>query len=75
MKVVTNAKLIKRNAKIGQYTSIGALVILGIGLYHIVQNAGQVCLFPGSLVIGFLYVSSWDVLSGIDGVAVPAQMK
>ena len=25
MKTVTNAKLIKRNAKIGQYTSLGAL--------------------------------------------------
>ena len=33
MKTVTNAKLIKRNAKIGQYTSLGALVVLGIGLY------------------------------------------
>ena len=33
MKIVTNIKLIKRNAKIGQFTSIGALVILGIGLY------------------------------------------
>jgi hypothetical protein len=33
MKIVTNIKLIKRNAKIGQFTSIGALVVLGIGLY------------------------------------------
>jgi len=33
MKKVTNIKMIKRNAKIGQYMSIGALVILGVGLY------------------------------------------
>lgn len=33
MKKVTNTRMIKRNAKIGQYMSIGALVILGIGLY------------------------------------------
>ncbi|MGB8213344.1 MAG: hypothetical protein WCE68_07270 [Anaerolineales bacterium] len=33
MKTVTNLKLINRNAKIGQYTSMGALVVLGGGLY------------------------------------------
>ena len=33
MKTVTNIKLVKRNAKIGQYTSLGALVVLGIGLF------------------------------------------
>ncbi len=33
MKIVSNEKLIRRNAKIGQYTSTGALVILGVGLY------------------------------------------
>lgn len=33
MKIIKNEKLIKRNAKIGQYTSLGALVVLGIGMY------------------------------------------
>jgi hypothetical protein len=33
MKTVTNTKLINRNAKVGQYTSLGALVVLGVGLY------------------------------------------
>jgi hypothetical protein len=33
MKIVTNSKLIRRNAAIGKYSSIVALVILGIGLY------------------------------------------
>jgi hypothetical protein len=33
MKIVKNEKLIKRNSKIGQYTSLGALVVLGVGMY------------------------------------------
>jgi hypothetical protein len=33
MKVVTNTKLIKRNSRIGQVTTIGALAILGLGLF------------------------------------------
>ena len=33
MKISTNTKLVKRNARIGQITSITALIILGIGMY------------------------------------------
>jgi hypothetical protein len=33
MKIVTNSKLIKRNSRIGQITTIGALAILGLGLF------------------------------------------
>lgn len=33
MKIIRNDKLIKRNSKIGQYTSLGALAVLGIGMY------------------------------------------
>jgi hypothetical protein len=33
MKIVTNSKLIARNSKIGQYTSTGALIVLGVGLF------------------------------------------
>ncbi len=33
MKIIKNEKLIKRNGQIGQYTSIGALVVLGVGMY------------------------------------------
>ena len=33
MKIIKNEKLINRNAKIGQYTSLGALVVLGVGMY------------------------------------------
>ena len=33
MKIVKNEKLIKRNSQIGQWTSLGALLILGGGMY------------------------------------------
>ena len=33
MKIIKNEKLINRNAKIGQYTSLGALIVLGVGMY------------------------------------------
>ena len=33
MKIIKNEKLINRNAKIGQYTSLGALAVLGVGMY------------------------------------------
>jgi len=33
MKIIKNETLIKRNAKIGSWTSLGALVVLGLGMY------------------------------------------
>ena len=33
MKIIKNEKLIRRNSIIGQWTSIGALAVLGIGMY------------------------------------------
>jgi hypothetical protein len=33
MKIIKNEKLINRNSKIGRYTSLGALAVLGIGMY------------------------------------------
>jgi hypothetical protein len=53
MKVVTNTKLIKRNAKIGQYTSIGALVILGVGLYISFKMPDKFIYSLGALLLGF----------------------
>ena len=53
MKVVTNNKLIKRNAKIGQYTSIGALVVLGIGLYISFKMPDKFAYSLGALLLGF----------------------
>ncbi len=54
MKTVTNLKLIQRNAKIGQYTSFGALIVLGLGLFITFKypNAFQYSLL--ALLVGFL---------------------
>ncbi len=54
MKVVSNNKLIRRNKKIGQITTIGALVVLGIGLYFSFTQAEQVTITFGALLLGFL---------------------
>jgi hypothetical protein len=53
MKVVTNSKLIKRNAKIGQYTSIGALVVLGIGLFISFKMPDKFIYSLAALLLGF----------------------
>jgi hypothetical protein len=53
MKIVTNLKLIKRNAKIGQYTSLGALVVLGIGLYITFKYPTLFAYSLAALLIGF----------------------
>lgn len=54
MKIIKNEKLISRNGKIGQYTSLGALVVLGAGMYI---SFTQPDLFTYSLIallIGFI---------------------
>jgi hypothetical protein len=53
MKIVTNTKLIKRNAKIGQYSSIGALVVLGIGLYISFKMPDKFIYSLVALMLGF----------------------
>ena len=54
MKIVTNIKLIKRNAAIGKYSSISALVILGIGLYITFKLPDKFVYSMGCLLLGFL---------------------
>ena len=53
MKVIKNEKLIKRNSIIGQYTSIGALVVLGVGMYISFTNANLFTWSLIALVVGF----------------------
>jgi hypothetical protein len=53
MKTVTNEKMVKRNAKIGQYTSLGALVVLGIGLYLTFKMPDKFAFSLAALLIGF----------------------
>jgi len=53
MKTVTNDKLIKRNAKIGQYTSLGALAILGVGLFLTFKMPDKFAYSLAALLLGF----------------------
>ncbi|MCX7976147.1 MAG: hypothetical protein N2646_03645 [Bellilinea sp.] len=54
MKIVSNTKLIKRNKKIGQTLTIGALIILAIGLYYSFTQPEQITITFGALLFGFL---------------------
>ncbi len=54
MKIIKNEKLIKRNSVIGQWLSLGALVVLGLGMYI---SFAKPDLFTYSLIcllIGFI---------------------
>jgi hypothetical protein len=53
MKISTNSKIIKRNARIGQITSIAALVILGIGMYITFQMPELFSYSLIALILGF----------------------
>jgi hypothetical protein len=53
MKIIKNEKLIKRNAKIGQYTSLGALAVLGVGMYISFTQPELFVWAVGALLLGF----------------------
>lgn len=53
MKRISNDKLIRRNARIGQVLSIGALVILGVGMYITFQIPEYFFYSLIALVLGF----------------------
>ncbi len=66
MKIVTNSKLVKRNAAIGKYSSIVALVILGIGLYITFKMPDKfaysmICLLAGFMLsqVGIYFGNRW----------------
>lgn len=54
MKIIKNEKLISRNGKIGQYTSLGALIVLGGGMYISFSKPELFTYSIISLVIGFI---------------------
>lgn len=54
MKIVSNEKLIKRNKKIGQITTMAALAVLGIGMYFSFAQPEQITITFGALLVGFL---------------------
>lgn len=53
MKISTNHKLIKRNARIGQITSLVALAILAAGMYITFKTPENVGYSLGALLFGF----------------------
>jgi hypothetical protein len=53
MNIIRNEKLIKRNARIGQWTSIGALGVLGVGMYISMQRTDLFVYSISALILGF----------------------
>ncbi len=54
MNIVINEKIVKHNTNIGRFTSLGALIVLGFGLYASYAWPDSVALSFGSLILGFL---------------------
>lgn len=53
MKIIKNEKLIKRNGKIGNWTSLAAIVVLGLGMYISFTRMELIAYTLTSLVVGF----------------------
>ena len=53
MKIIKNEKLIQRNGKIGNFTSLAALVVLGLGMYISFTRTELFMYSLGALLIGF----------------------
>lgn len=53
MKIIKNEIMINRNAKIGQYTSLGALVVLGLGMYFSFTRRDLFIWTVAALMLGF----------------------
>lgn len=54
MRIIKNEKLIKRNGKIGQWTSLGALVVLGLGMYITFYRTDLFVYSIAALLVGFM---------------------
>jgi hypothetical protein len=54
MKIIKNEKLIERNGKIGNYVSLGALIILGVGMYISFTKPDLFIYSVGALLVGFV---------------------
>lgn len=68
MKIYSNDKLIKRNRKIGNITSLGSIIILGVGMFFSFKDKdGSYLAYTfGALILGFLlfqignfYMTKW----------------
>jgi hypothetical protein len=54
MKIIKNEKLIERNGKIGQWTSLAALIVLGAGMYISFSKPELFTYSIVCLVVGFI---------------------
>lgn len=54
MRIIRDEKLIRRNARIGQVTSLVALLVLGVGMYISLRMPEQFAWALGALVLGFV---------------------
>ncbi len=54
MKIIKNENLIKRNGKIGQWTSLAALVVLGTGMYISFKRTDLFVYSIAALLVGFI---------------------
>lgn len=54
MKIIKNEKLIERNRKIGSWTSLAALIVLGLGMYISFTRTELFVYSLASLLLGFL---------------------
>jgi len=54
MKIIKNEKLIKRNSKIGQWTTTAALAVLAVGMYISFMKPDLFYLAVGALLFGFI---------------------
>ena len=53
MKIIRNEALIKRNGRIGQWMSLGALAVLGAGMYLSFTQPSLFVYSIGALILGF----------------------
>jgi hypothetical protein len=54
MNIISNDKLIQRNARIAQITGLGGLAILLIGVYILFTKQNEITLIWGTVIAGFL---------------------
>lgn len=53
MKIIKNEKLIKRNGRIGNWTSLAALAVLGVGMYISLTRTDLFVYALAALLVGF----------------------
>ena len=72
MNILSNLKTIRRNSAIGRYTSLAALVLMGISIYFSYQLTGNAptkqtenftWLTAGSLFLGFILFQKYILLT------------